>query len=100
VYEDYLEDFLDVFVLIKSFPTYIYFQDGQEKVRSRHTATGECTVERAFSRKAMTLCVDFRLVYPPELSFLCFMFYTSYLVSLYLFLSYAELRMFSSCYIE
>lgn len=43
MYEDDLEDFLDVFVLIKSFPTYIFFKDGQEKVRTRFTAMGECT---------------------------------------------------------
>uniref|UniRef100_A0A7S3KX65 Thioredoxin domain-containing protein n=1 Tax=Amphora coffeiformis TaxID=265554 RepID=A0A7S3KX65_9STRA len=33
VHEDDLEDFLDVFVLIKSFPTYIFFKNGQEQAR-------------------------------------------------------------------
>ena len=33
VYEENLEDFLDVFVKITGFPTYILFQNGQEKAR-------------------------------------------------------------------
>lgn len=31
--EEDLEDFLDVFVVIKSFPTYIFFREGQEIAR-------------------------------------------------------------------
>jgi hypothetical protein len=33
VYEENLEDFLDVFVQLSAFPTYIVFQQGQEKDR-------------------------------------------------------------------
>lgn len=33
VHEEDLEDFLDVFVQIKAFPTYIVFQNGEEKAR-------------------------------------------------------------------
>ena len=33
VYEEDLEDFLDVFVQIKAFPTYIVFKNGQEQAR-------------------------------------------------------------------
>ena len=33
VLEEDLEDFLDVFVQIKAFPTYIVFQNGEEKSR-------------------------------------------------------------------
>lgn len=31
--EEDLEDFLEVFVVIKAFPTYIYFRNGQEIAR-------------------------------------------------------------------
>lgn len=33
VHEEDLEDFLDVFVQIKAFPTYIVFKNGEEKAR-------------------------------------------------------------------
>jgi thiol-disulfide isomerase/thioredoxin len=33
IHEEDLEDFLDVFVQIKSFPTYIVFKNGEEKAR-------------------------------------------------------------------
>lgn len=33
VHEEDLEDFLDVFVKIKAFPTYIVFRNGEEKAR-------------------------------------------------------------------
>jgi hypothetical protein len=33
VLEEDLEDFLEVFVVIKAFPTYIYFRNGQEIAR-------------------------------------------------------------------
>ena len=37
VYEEDLEDFLDVFVKLSGFPTYILFQNGQEKARVQGT---------------------------------------------------------------
>jgi thiol-disulfide isomerase/thioredoxin len=33
VYESDLEDYLDIFIEIKSFPTYVLFKDGQEVQR-------------------------------------------------------------------
>mmetsp|Transcript_16441 Transcript_16441/g.40108 ORF Transcript_16441/g.40108 Transcript_16441/m.40108 type:complete len:114 (-) Transcript_16441:160-501(-) len=33
VLEEDLDDFLDIFVVIKSFPTYIFFRDGKEVAR-------------------------------------------------------------------
>jgi hypothetical protein len=33
VYEEDLDSFLDVFVEIKGFPTYVYFKNGQEVSR-------------------------------------------------------------------
>lgn len=33
VHEEDLEDFLDIFVVIKSFPTYIFFRGGEEQAR-------------------------------------------------------------------
>lgn len=37
VYEENLEDFLDVFVQLSGFPTYIYFENGQETARVKGT---------------------------------------------------------------
>ena len=41
VYEENLEDFLDIFVQISGFPTYILFQNGQEKARVEGTNFAE-----------------------------------------------------------
>lgn len=41
VYEENLEDFLDIFVQISGFPTYILFQNGQEKARVKGTNFAE-----------------------------------------------------------
>ena len=38
VYEENLEDFLDVIVQISGFPTYVLFQNGQEKARATNLA--------------------------------------------------------------
>lgn len=37
VYEENLEDFLDIFVKITAFPTHVLFQNGEEKARVQGT---------------------------------------------------------------
>jgi hypothetical protein len=52
VYEEDLEDFLDVFVKLSAFPTYILFKEGEETMRVQGANLDE--VEKMIAANAPT----------------------------------------------